>query len=183
MMDDGCRDYGCGGSSDYVYTPPTNDNNNDDEEEDDGGSVEIVVVPAYPDTLTYHPFDGNLVYDLPIYDDSYFPRKLIGHQMLLYTQDDVHWSWRNFLLPSDPLTWASTAENAGEGLLWVAGKSLGGLGKLIAPVVCPECSVLSFAAAIDSLNSAITIDGHLETKIYYTYQSPFNTPFDPKKIR
>ncbi len=142
-----------------------------------------VSVTAYPETRTYHPLDGNLVYDVPTYDYSYFPPKLIGHQMMFYGQDDIHFSLKNLVTPSDPLTAADFAQTVGNGLRWLGSKSVGGLAELLAPAALPELgTALSAAAGIDSVNRAITIDGHLETKIYDTYQSPFSTPFDPKKI-
>jgi hypothetical protein len=124
------------------------------------------------------------VYDLPIYDYSYYPPKIIGFQSMFYTHDDIHFSLPNFLIPSDPITAADTVHTVGGWLLKAGSKNLGKFSELIGPV-CPECfAALSVVAGVDSLNSAVTFDGHLETTIYYyTYQSPFETPFDPKKIR
>jgi len=103
--------------------------------------------------------------------------------MMFYGQDDIHFSLKNLVTPSDPLTAADFAQTVGNGLRWLGSKSVGGLAELLAPAALPELgTALSAAAGIDSVNRAITIDGHLETKIYDTYQSPFSTPFDPKKI-
>ena len=144
--------------------------------------VEAKITPL-PNKLTYHPLDGNLVYDLPLYDKSYYPPKLVGHQVLLYTHNDVHWSWENALLPSDPITWASTLQTLGSKALILASKTDGAIAMFVGPI-CPECTAaLSVVAAVDSTNSAVTIDGHLETKWYPAYKSPFNTPFDPQKKR
>jgi hypothetical protein len=141
-----------------------------------------VSVTPYPNTLTYHPLDRTIVYDVHTYDYSYFPPKPMGHQMMFYSPDDIHFSLKNFLTPSDPLTAADAIQTVGNSLRALGGKSLGGLSKLIGPVFPELGTALSAMAGIDSLNSAITIDGHLETKIYSSYQSPFNTPFDPTKI-
>ena len=201
MMDDGCRDYGCGSTTpvDYDYTP--GNNNNGDEEEDGDPEPVIPVVPPdscsgcpivttvvspYPSSMTYHFLDKSVIYRLPIYDHSYYPPKIIGYQTLYYTQDDIHFSLKNFLIPSDPLTLTSTVHDAANALLWLGERNLGGMSKLLAPV-CPECfSAIGVMAALDSANSAITVDGHLERSIYYLppgFPINFNTPFDPKKIQ
>ncbi len=122
--------------------------------------VTSVLPPAYPSTLTYHPLDSTILYDLPIYDDSYYPPKLIGFQSLSYTHDDIHFSLSNFLIPSDPITAADTTHIVGGWLLKAGSKNLGKFSELIGPI-CPECfAALSAAAAVDSFNSAVTFDGH-----------------------
>jgi hypothetical protein len=201
MIDDGCQDYGCGSTTpvDYDYNPG-NHYDGDEEEDDDvepiipvahpascsGCPMVTTVVSPFPSSMTYHFLDKSVIYRLPIYDHSYYPPKIIGYQMLYYTQDDVHFSMKDFLIPSDPLTLTSTVHDAANALLWLGERNLGRLSKFLAPL-CPECfSAIGVMAALDSANSAITIDGHLETDFYYLapgFPIDFNTPFDPKKIQ
>jgi len=131
-------------------------------------------VITYPTTLTYHPLEGNVVSRIPIYDYSHHPPLLIGYREQFYSTDGCDFSLKNFLVPSDPITWASTAQTAGDVLVTAGKKNLGELAKFIVPV-CPECvSILTTVALIDSANSAITFDGHLVTSVVYFQQPPIS---------
>jgi hypothetical protein len=140
-----------------------------------------VVSSNYPDSIILHPLDGNVVSQVPIYDYSFYPPRLIGYTTTSYVYDDFHVSPADYYLPSDAITWTSFLRTRVGPILQGGFANLASVG---IELTCTACGItLTVIATIDSLNSAITIDTHLETHDIYFSQPPIVTPLDNPQYR
>jgi hypothetical protein len=146
-----------------------------------------------PPTGTLHPLQGNVVLQEPIYDYSYYPPLLIGYRITsyasnydLFSLNGIQVNYKNLIVPSDALTWASTIDT-GIKYSKILEPSIQTLASVGIRVSCPFCSsALTILSTIDSINSAVTINVHLRTHdIYFSkpifpgvFESPFNYPFN-----
>lgn len=191
-------------SSTYVPTPTTSNNNGSNNNNggnggNNGTDDEVTIGPMhppacasgginncppppvviYPSTVTLHPLDGNVVSQVPIYNYSYHPPRLIGYRIKSYAYDQLHFSVVNFFLPSDPITFTSfTNDYILKPLLKPGIENLATVG---IDFSCPVCAgVLTTVSTADSLNSAITFDAHIRIHDIYFAESPLEmkTPFD-----
>lgn len=192
-------------SSTYVPTPTTSNNNGSNNNNGGNGGNngiddEVTIGPMpppacasgginncptpppvviYPSTVTLHPLDGNVVSQVPIYNYSYHPPRLIGYRIKSYAYDQLHFSVVNFFLPSDPITFTSfTNDYILKPLLKPGIENLASVG---IDFSCPVCAgVLTTVSTADSLNSAITFDAHIRIHDIYFAESPLEmkTPFD-----
>jgi hypothetical protein len=145
-----------------------------------GGVYNCPPVPptvTYPPEITLHPLDNNVVSQVPIYDYSTNPPRIVGYRITSYAAGEIHVSPANYFIPSDPVTWASFLWARVKPLVLPAARNLASMG--ITVISCPGCEVgLTVIATIDSLNSAITIDSHLRTHEIYISEPLILTPLD-----
>ena len=134
--------------------------------------IDILTLPK---GITLHPLDGNTVLQEPIYDYSKTPPEIIGYKITSYAYDNIFYNERDYVIPSDAITGISFAwENILKPLIRPGLERLASVGVDLSIPVVGE--VLAAAAAIDSLNSAITFDTHLRTHDVYFTSSPFFSP-------
>ena len=131
-----------------------------------------------PYTQVLHPIDSkNVMVQIPIYDFSHHPPRLIGYRTTSYAIDDVHFSPVDYIIPSDAITFASTLKSLAGELLKPGLRNLTSMG--IVTLTCPECTVaLEIMAGLDSANGSITFDAHLRTHDVYFYEPLFEMPFE-----
>ncbi len=133
-----------------------------------------------PPTATFHPLQGNVVSQVPIYENNYNPPKLVGYRITSYAYDDVHVNLLSFLpIPKDSISSASLVYSIGEKIFKPGLENLASVGIDFA---CPECAIgLKVVFFLHDVNDAVTFDGHLRTHDVYLYVPYFNfatTPFD-----
>jgi RHS repeat-associated protein len=147
-----------------------------------------------PSQWTFHPLDSNVVSQVPIYDYSHYPPRIIGYRITSYTTDrtDVDLDMmamtaaRTFLpIPNvdDPLSVdnADIALQASE--KWILRPFSEAMESLFhiesACGVCgPAGVVLKAVGLIQGANEAITTEGRLRTYDVYFQEPPIKTPFD-----
>jgi hypothetical protein len=146
-------------------------------------------------TLSYsvvlHPLDGYIVSQVPIYDYSYFPKKIIVYKMTYYAGDgNIHFdpvAGLRELLPfqKDPLTAISLELSILKGLENQIAKQLQALG--LAATGSPELAAISEIAtwtanivtAAKAVNSAFTVDSYLQIEDRYLQSGPSPFPDNP----
>jgi RHS repeat-associated protein len=131
-----------------------------------------------PSLRILHPLESNVISQVPIYDYSYYPRKLIGYRVTYYAYDDADFSFINFVLPTGPFSWASVINSFIIKPLVTPG--INNLASVGINLSCPVCGlVLNTLSTLESVNSAVTLDTHLSTHdVYFYEQTVFITPLD-----
>jgi hypothetical protein len=189
MLDDGCRDYGCGdGGGGGTPTTPSTGSDPEDEISDEANlplSPSVYGPPdptidqlelGLPRTKILHPLNGNTVSQIPLYDYSYDPPRVIGYRITSYAYDEAHFSLLNFVVPSDPITWGSITWDVAKQALKPIAEQAASVGIDISIPVVGE--VLATISALDSLNSAITFDTHIRTHdVYFTSPTFLLAPY------
>lgn len=124
-----------------------------------------------PPTVTLHPLQGNVMSQVPIYDNNYHPPKLIGYRVTSYAYDNIHVDPLSFLpIPKDSISTASLIYYIGEKITKPGLDNLASVGIVFA---CPECAIgLKVIFFLHDVNDAITFDAHLRSQDIYFYSSP-----------
>jgi RHS repeat-associated protein len=148
---------------------------------------------SLPQTWTSHPLDSNVVSQVPIYDYSHYPRRLIGYRITSYASDDTHFDLQvlgmgaaRVFLPIPNVEHPISVDNADIGLQayenFVVEPSANFMSLFHVEVVCGACGPVGVAlkavGLIQAANEGIAIDGHLHTHDVYFQEPPIITPLD-----